>query len=109
MAWRKLKLRWAAACVGCGSALPSGVDAWWDEHAGGRNRQMIDVAVPAGHAPVLLCFTVADLPLLGTLQVRGHLLLHRKPLVRRLRAEGPLAPSAIDALARVLAAALPSA
>ena len=30
MAWRKLKLRWAAACVGCGSALPVGADAWWN-------------------------------------------------------------------------------
>jgi hypothetical protein len=57
----------------------------------------------------VLCFTVADLPLFGTLQVRGHLLLHRKPLVRRLCAEGPLALPAIDALARALAVALPSA
>jgi hypothetical protein len=67
----------------------------------------------AGHAGVpvqgVLCFTVADLPLLGTLQVRGHLLLHRRQLVKRLRADGPLQPPAIDVLARALAVALPSA
>ncbi len=30
MAWRKLKLRWADVCVGCGSTLPVHADAWWD-------------------------------------------------------------------------------
>jgi hypothetical protein len=66
-----------------------------------------------GHAGVpvqgVLCFTIADLPLLGTLKMRGHLLLHRKALAKRLNASGTLQPPAIEALARTLAAALPSA
>jgi hypothetical protein len=69
------------------------------------------LAVAGSEVPVqgVLCFTMANLPLFGTLQVRGHLLLHRRPLVRRLCAEGPLRAPAIDALARALAVALPSA
>jgi Nuclease-related domain len=66
-----------------------------------------------GHPDVpvqgVLCFTKADLPLLGTLKIRGHLLLYRKALAKRLNADGPLQPPAIDALARVLAVALPPA
>jgi hypothetical protein len=57
----------------------------------------------------VLCFTIADLPLLGTLKMRGHLLLHRKALAKRLNASGALQPPAIEALANSLAAALPSA
>jgi Nuclease-related domain len=56
-----------------------------------------------------LCFTRADLPLLGTLKMRGHLLLYRKALAKKLNADGPLGPPAIDTLARALAAALPPA
>lgn len=57
----------------------------------------------------VLCFTTANLPMFGTLQIRGHLLLHRRSLVKRLRAEGPLRPPAIDKLARALAIVLPPA
>jgi hypothetical protein len=67
----------------------------------------------SGHADVpvqgVLCFTTADLPLLGTPKMRGHLLLYRKALAKRLNANGPLQPSVIEALARILAAALPPA
>ncbi len=39
-----------------------------------------------GHADVsvqgVLCFTKADLPLLGTLKMRGHLLIHRRAFIR---------------------------
>lgn len=63
-----------------------------------------DVAVQG-----VLCFTKADLPLLGTLKMRGHLLLHRRALVKRLNASGPLGSSAIDTLARTLAVAFPPA
>ena len=66
-----------------------------------------------GHPDVpvqgVLCFTKADLPLLGTLKMRGHLLLYRKALAKRLNADGPLKADAIDALARALAASLPPA
>lgn len=64
-----------------------------------------------GDVPVqgVLCFTTADLPLLGTLKMRGHLLLHRKALAKRLNASGPLQPPAIESIARTLAAALRSA
>jgi hypothetical protein len=56
-----------------------------------------------------LCFTGADLPLLRTTSMRGHLLLYRKPLIKRINAPGPLTAEAIDRIARRLAAALPPA
>jgi hypothetical protein len=45
----------------------------------------------------------------GKQTVRGHLLLRPRPLARRLRAEGPLAPDVIESVARALAEVLPSA
>jgi hypothetical protein len=64
-----------------------------------------------GEVPVqgVLCFTTADLPLLGTLRMRGHLLLYRRALVKRLNASGPLDEPARASLARVLADAFPPA
>jgi hypothetical protein len=66
-----------------------------------------------GHPDVpvqgVLCFTKTDLPLLGTLKMRRHLLLYRKALAQRLDANGPLESAAIDALAHTLAEALPPA
>jgi hypothetical protein len=61
--------------------------------------------------PVLgvLCFTKADFPLLGTLEIRGHRLHHRRALAKRLNRKGTLTPMAIGALAGQLAAALPPA
>jgi hypothetical protein len=64
-----------------------------------------------GHPDVpvrgVLCFTKADLPLLGTLKMRGHFLLYRKALAKRLNADGPLGAAAVDELARTIAGALP--
>ena len=54
----------------------------------------------------VLCFTTAELPLLGTLNMRGHMLLYRKALAKRLSAEGSLDRAIIEEFARVLAAAL---
>lgn len=72
-----------------------------------------DALGAGGHADVpvqgVLCFTTADLPLLGTLKMRGHLLLRRRALTERLNTKGPLQSSTIDALARSLATALPPA
>jgi len=56
-----------------------------------------------------LCFTQADLPFLRTQTLRGHLLLYRPALAKRLNADGPLPPPLIAELARHLAAALPPA
>ena len=65
----------------------------------------------SGHPDVpvrgVLCFTKADLPLLGTLKMRGHLLLYRRALAKRLNADGPLGAAAIDGLAHTIAEALP--
>jgi Nuclease-related domain len=63
------------------------------------------------NAPVqgVLCFTNADLPLLRTLTMRGHLLLYRKALAKRLNADGDLQPTAIDRIARAIATKLPPA
>jgi hypothetical protein len=55
----------------------------------------------------VLCFTQADLPLLGTTKVRSHLLLYRKALAKRLNASGSFTGEQIDATARALAAAFP--
>ena len=57
----------------------------------------------------VICFLVADLPLLGTATMRGHLLLYRKALAKRVNADGPLTPEAIDAIARRVGTALPMA
>ena len=57
----------------------------------------------------VLCFTNADLPVMRTLKMRGHLLLYRKALARRLNSGGPLEAAAIEAIARGVAAHLPAA
>ena len=82
----------------------------------GLERQIAAVhdALAAGGRPDVtvqgvLCFTNADLPLLGTPQIRGHLLLGPRRLAKRLNAGGPLSPPAIEAIARTLAVALPPA
>jgi Nuclease-related domain len=67
----------------------------------------------SGHPNVsvhgVLCFVSADLPLFGTLTIRGDRLLHRRALARRLNKNGPLQLATIDLLAHALVAALPSA
>jgi Nuclease-related domain len=55
-----------------------------------------------------LCSTKADLPLLRTQTLRGHLLLYRRALAKRLNTDGPLSSVAIDQLARHLATHLPA-
>jgi hypothetical protein len=57
----------------------------------------------------VLCFTQANLPLLGTTKVRSHRLLYRKALAKRLNASGPFTLAQIDATANALAEALPPA
>jgi hypothetical protein len=61
-----------------------------------------------GPAPVqaVLCFTQADLPLLRTVEMRGHLLLYRKALAKRLTASGPLQSEHRAALGAGLTAAM---
>jgi Nuclease-related domain len=62
--------------------------------------------------PVLgvFCFTAkADFPLIGRSEIHGHRLHHCRALARRLNRSGPLGPEAIDALARGLPSAFPSA
>jgi nuclease-like protein len=57
----------------------------------------------------VFCFTKADLPLFGRLQIRDHELHHCRAVARKLNRRGPLADEAIDVLARQLADAFPSA
>jgi nuclease-like protein len=81
----------------------------------GLDRQVAAVrhalATSAHRPPVhgVLCFTKADLPLLGTTSMRAHLLVTRKGLAKRLNAGGPLSSPAVDEIARALAAAFPPA
>jgi hypothetical protein len=55
-----------------------------------------------------LCFTDAQLPLLGR-EIAGHRLDHCRGVARRLNRRGPLSPGEIDTLARLLADAFPGA
>ena len=61
--------------------------------------------------PVLgiLCFTNANLPLLGAGKIRGHRLLYGRATARLLNRSGPLAPEAIAAIAAELEASFPPA
>ncbi len=52
----------------------------------------------------MLCFTQADLPLLGTTRMRSNLLLYRKALAKRLNAGGPFSGAQIEATASPAAA-----
>ena len=82
----------------------------------GLNRQVLAVREALDRAgrpdvPIqgVLCFTTADLPLLRTLKMRGHLLLYRKALAKKLNADGALEPAEIEAIARDLTRELPAA
>lgn len=81
----------------------------------GLDRQVAAVhsALEAEHGDVkvegVLCFPNAELPLLRTLTMRGHLLLGPKALARRLNENGPLAGASVQTLAGKLAAAFPPA
>jgi len=67
--------------------------------------------IASGEVPVqgVLCFTKADLPLLGASQIRGHRLHYRRALARKLNRTGPLSPEQIESLTVSLAAAFPPA
>ena len=79
----------------------------------GLDRQVAAVRAAIGDDDVavrgVLCFTRAELPLLRTLTIRSHMLLYRKALSKRINQEGPLSPTAIEQIARKLAANLPPA
>ena len=81
----------------------------------GLDRQVAAVraVVTAIHPEVpvrgVLCFTTADLPMIGTLSMRSHSLLYRRALAKRIKAGGPLTREQIEGITRVLAAAFPPA
>jgi hypothetical protein len=82
----------------------------------GLDRQVAtvrDALDRAGHAHVpvqgVLCFTNADLPVVRTLTMRGHLVLYRKALAKRLNTDGALRLPEIDLIARTIATKLPPA
>lgn len=82
----------------------------------GLDRQVAAVrgaldAIGRSDVPVtgVLCFTKADLPLIGGSQIRGHRLHYTHALARRLNRRGPLAKDQIDVLARELGTAFPRA
>ena len=57
----------------------------------------------------VLCFTKADLPLLGVTRIRGHALVYRKTLAKVLNRRGPIGTATIERLARKLARDFPAA
>lgn len=105
------KVRVATPLLGASKLLIAGRDR--TSLIDGLDRQVaaVDDALAPADITIqgVLCFTRADLPLLGTTRLRGHLLLYRKALAKRLNAQGALSPGAIDALARTLAVAFPPA
>jgi hypothetical protein len=78
----------------------------------GLDRQVgaVRAAFGDGAPPVhgVLCFTRADLPLLGR-SIGSHRLMYRRQLAKRLRSDGPLGNRDISDLAAVLAQRLPPA
>jgi hypothetical protein len=66
----------------------------------------LEAAVPVHGA---LCFVGAELPLFGTLRLRGYPLLWRKKLAKCLNASGPLQREQVSFLARELAGRFPPA
>ena len=79
-----------------------------------RQTQAVRATLEAAcRAPVpvqgALCFTHADLPLLRLAEARGHLLIYRKTLAKRLTATGSLDGDALRALSATIAAALRAA
>jgi hypothetical protein len=68
-------------------------------------------ALGHGDVPItgVLCFTEADFPLFGRMQIDGYLLRHRRALAKELNAAGPLTAHSIDSLARSLSARFPPA
>jgi hypothetical protein len=68
-------------------------------------------ALGHGDVPItgVLCFTEADFPLFGRMQIDGYLLRHRRALAKELKAAGPLTAQAIDSLARSLSVRFPPA
>jgi nuclease-like protein len=84
--------------------------------ADGLDRQVEAVArallrIGRDDVPVrgVLCFAKGDLPLLRSLQIRGHRLLHQRALARRLNQAGPLSAAQIESLTVSLATAFPPA
>lgn len=75
-----------------------------------RQNETVRHALQACHLDVpiraALCFTRADLPLLRTIEIRGHLLLYPKALTKRLTTSGPLGHAQRAAVAAMLDAAL---
>jgi hypothetical protein len=57
----------------------------------------------------VLCFTKADLPVLGTRQIRGYRLHYCRGTARKLNRSGPYDADAIDQIACQLAVAFPPA
>jgi hypothetical protein len=57
----------------------------------------------------VLCSTNADLPVLRTVTMGGHLLLYRKALAKRLNSDGDLQRTEIDLIAQTIATELPPA
>lgn len=81
----------------------------------GMDKQVavVTAALEAAGLPVavqgVMCFTQIDLPWLRSQEVRGHVLMYRKALAKKLSADGPLRPETIAGIERSLAAALPAA
>jgi Nuclease-related domain len=69
------------------------------------------VAELASGPPVhgAFCFVEGELPLLGTQQIKGFELLHRRALAKRVNADGPLDAAAVAAIAAALADRFPPA
>jgi hypothetical protein len=72
-------------------------------------REVVAELAPGVPVHGAFCFVEGDLPMLGTPEIRGFPLLHRRLLAKRLNASGPLSAEAVAALATGLADRFPPA
>ena len=72
-------------------------------------RPVVEAVLPSAPVRGALCFVEGDLPLLGTLEIRGFPLLHRRSLAKRINAPGPLGADEIASISAALARGFPAA
>jgi Nuclease-related domain len=70
---------------------------------------MVAELTPGTRVHGAFCFVEGELPLVGTPEIKGFPLLHRRLLAKRLNADGPLDTAAVSTIAAALADRFPPA
>ena len=72
-------------------------------------KPVVAAVMPEAKVRGAFCFVQGDLPMLGTLAIGGFPMLHRRSLLKKLNADGPLTADGNVALTEALARAFPPA